>query len=280
MSIGNLVAHAEPLLTSEEETRLARAMEAGVLAREALERASGIGEPVELRLLEGEGQRARERFLLSNLKLVAMVACREAGRSGLDPELLFSDGFLGLVVAVERFDHRQGNRFATYALPWIKARVAEAVASRCGTSHASPHDAIGLRRLRAVLDRIAQVEGRAASVHELADELGRSAQWVSQMVDFAEPCSLHERFEQLIEVPAPSEEPEDRQEPLRRSLARLEARRRRVIELRFGFVGARSHTYTEIARVLGMPVNRVRRLEREGMETLRSTCRQELALSG
>ena len=118
------------LLTADDERDLATAVEAGVLAEGAL--AGLVERPVtatteELAALVRSGRIAERTFWMANLRLIKLVSARASAISGVPEEDLFQNGWIGLADAVRRFDHRRGVRFATYALPWIRARVREAV---------------------------------------------------------------------------------------------------------------------------------------------------------
>ncbi|MDO5501273.1 MAG: sigma factor, partial [Propionibacteriaceae bacterium] len=130
----NVVFPAAELLAPEEEIELARRMEAGTLAAAVLtgEREFSAATVAELTALAREGRAARERYVEANLRLVAMVAYPAARRAGLSFTELFQEGAGGLLLAVDRFDHTQRVRFATYALPWIREQVSRAVGNRCG----------------------------------------------------------------------------------------------------------------------------------------------------
>ena len=137
----------EPLLTPADEARLARQIEAGVLARAARlgsETAlSGLATTQELALIEEQGTQAQHRYVRANLRLVAMVARQFAVRGPLTDSDLFQEGCLGLLTAVQRFDHARGFRFSTYALFWIRAYVgaAAAPAAGCGVAAHQPRRA-------------------------------------------------------------------------------------------------------------------------------------------
>jgi len=123
-----------PLLTADQEHQLAVTIEAGVLA--AAVHDGRLPAPrcgpttAELIELAAAGRRAELTFLEANLRLVKMVSVRAALRSGAAEEDLFQDGYLGMAEALWRFDHRRRVRFATYALPWIRARIAESMRRR------------------------------------------------------------------------------------------------------------------------------------------------------
>lgn len=262
-----------PLLTPDEEAELARQIEAGVLAADALAR--GLrpegATPEELRWLIVAGERARIRYVQSNLRLVAMVVLPASSRAGLPEADLFQEGCLGLITAVDRFDVRRGCRFATYALHWIRAFVDAASARLLGTLNLPASRAVQLRQARGVEGLLAQELGRTPSAREVAAVLGRSQAWTIRLLAHEHPQALDEigdlggidrDLERVLTGDAASE--------LLGALGGLE---RRVMELLIGFVGE-PMTYAQIARELQMSSNRVRRAEQRALQRLREVCPQ------
>ncbi len=153
---------SETLLTRTEVVALQRAIEAGLLARDA--RASGTGfadaTDQELRLLEDRGERARQRFIRANLGLVGMVSRQYATRSQLPDAELFQEGCVGLITAVERFDHARGYRFSTYALFWIRAFVGAATAKLLGAMNLPTSRAEQVRAAHGLEAELTQSLGR------------------------------------------------------------------------------------------------------------------------
>jgi RNA polymerase primary sigma factor/RNA polymerase nonessential primary-like sigma factor len=269
---------AEALLTAAEEIALARQIEAGVLARDIL-RQGGAGpdatEP-ELRLIAELGERARLRFINANLRLVAMVAAQFAGRNQLPYADLFQEGCLGLIMAVQRFDHQRGVKFATYALFWIRAQIGAASARSLGASNLPTSRAEQLRSVRGVEVELAQSLGRPATVTELAAAVGRSTGWTRQIAAYEPPRSIDEvEPEELVHADdhvIGAVLQADR--PGRELLWHLGPLERRVLELRLGFVDGSPHSLAQIARALGITVGRTRRIELRALEHLRGVCPQ------
>lgn len=278
---------AADLLTAEEEIELARRMEVGALAAGALdgEITCGTADPDELRVLVEEGRSARERYVLANVRLVAMVANPAARRSGLGFGDLFQEGMGGLLQAVDRFDHRQRVRFATYALPWIRAQVARAVANRCGALPLSGHRAERRRTIRVVAQRMGHSLGREATCEEVARELGIGAAGVAELLAVEPPVALVDESGVVIDPPDPRavralEQVGARQPAVTQWLRRLPPPENRVVRLRFGFGGA-PHSYARVGEVLGVSKSTVRRLEERALERLRGMCSTEhLPLAG
>lgn len=270
----------EPLLDAAEEVALANDIEVGLFAREA--RQSGQhphnASTEELRALEERGECARQRYLRANLRLVAMVALREARRSRLSESDLFQEGCLGLIQAVMRFDHHRGCRFATYALVWIRAYVQAATASRCGQLNVPVSRAEKLRQARGIETYLAQSLGRAVTAADIGAAIGKDAQWVAQLLTVEVPRSLDapeaaqvweladdragDPFDQVLSQKGQGEE----------LLAKLADLDRRVLQLRYGFHDGEAHSYADTARLLRLSVTKVRRTESRALALLRSRC--------
>ena len=272
----------DTLLTPTEVVSLQRQIEAGLLARAARETGEGWADASddELQLLEDQGERARQRFIRANLGLVGMVARQFAARGRLPETDLFQEGCLGLLTAVVRFDHTRGVRFSTYALFWVRAYVGGAAARQLGAMNLPTSRAEQLRSARGVEVALAQRLGRSATVTEVADALGRDADWTAGLLAHQAPASLDEldvaerdRLTTAGEAGLVGAE----QEVVRELLWRLDDLGRRVLELRMGFCGGEPLSYADAARTLGMSVNRVRRTEARALERLRGICPQQAA---
>ncbi|HEY9294527.1 MAG TPA: sigma-70 family RNA polymerase sigma factor [Microlunatus sp.] len=269
------------LLTAADETTLAKAIEAGLLAADARR----VGGPpgatdAELIMLQRIGEVSSRRFVESNLRLVAMVTRREAGRSRMPENELFQEGCLGLIEAVRRFDHRRGLRFATYALHWIRAYVGAVTANHGGDLNLPSSQAERARELRGAQAQLSQYLGRDVSVAELAGAVGRDAQWVARMLAHSPVQSLDVQDVSVLEVPdeQAAEEFESvlaSELPGRELLSRLDEFERRVIELRYGFADGDEHTMSEVARRLGISRAKARRSELRALERLRGVYPQQ-----
>ena len=269
----------ETLLTPTEVVSLQHQIEAGLLARAAREAGTGWGDAseVELRLLEDQGQRARQRFIRANLGLVWMVTRQFALPSRLPETDLFQEGCLGLLTAVARFDHTRGVRFSTYALFWIRAYVGGAAARQLGAMNLPTSRAEQLRSARGVEVGLAQRLGRPPTVVEVADALGRDANWTAGLLAHQAPSSLDGLdIADRARLAAGETRPVGReQEVIREMLWQLDDLGRRVLELRMGFGGGEPLSYADAARTLGRTVNRVRRTEARALERLRGICPQQ-----
>jgi RNA polymerase primary sigma factor len=267
----------EPLLTHPEVVELQRAIEAGLLARDARVSGAGFADATdqELRLLEDRGALARQRFIRANLRLVGMVSRQFAARCQLSDAELFQEGCIGLITAVERFDHARGYRFSTYALFWIRAFVGAAAARQLGAMNLPTSRAEQLRAAHGLEAELTQSLGRSPTLGELADALGRSKDWTAGLLAHQRPRSLELLDGGTLErLHAPDELEEVLTEPLqvRELLFRLDDLDRRVLELRLGFADGEPRSFAHTARVLQISVTRVRRIEARALGTLRGLC--------
>ncbi|SDE60937.1 sigma-70 family RNA polymerase sigma factor [Auraticoccus monumenti] len=277
-----LTRTGEPLLSAEDEIGLARAIEAGVLASQALRsQTMPDGEPVpwalaaDLEQLQEEGERARQRFVLANVRLVAVEVRRAAARTSVPGDDLFQEGVLALAESLARWDHTRGVRFAGYALPWVRNRIRAAAASRLGELESSVR--VGqVRELRLEQLRLVQQLRREPTVPELAARVGRSAGWVAGALQASRPVPLHDATGQVVEIAdpraqAPLELVLEEHWPAAEALGRLPEPVRTVLRHRFGFDGE-PESRSALARRLGRSAPQVRRLEELGLEMLREVC--------
>jgi len=260
---------AEPLLSAHQERLLARRIEAGVVAGALLEgdAHSTPGSAAELRALRAEGDEAFEQLVQANLRLVQSVAAVRARACGLDADELFQEGVLGLLEAARRYDHERGARFATFALPWIRMRVAEASANRLGEVGLAGPRARRWRQALALSDRLAGELGRTPTAGEVAAAWGRPEASVASLLGWQPVGRLDAPGGPHPTVPGPDV---GVPEGLRwsRALARLTHDERAVVELRYGFGGREPASFVATARALGISVATVRRRERSALAVL------------
>jgi RNA polymerase primary sigma factor len=207
-----------------------------------------------------------------------MVSRQYAARCQLPDAELFQEGCVGLITAVERFDHTRGNRFSTYALFWIRAFVSAATAKLLGAMNLPTSRAEKLRTAHGLETALTQTLGRTPTLTELADALGRSEDWTAGLLSHQRPRSLElvdgatlERLHASDELDAVLAEPL----PVAELLHRLDDLERRVLELRVGFTDGEPRSYAHAARVLNISVTRVRRIEARALERLRGFCPQQ-----
>ena len=263
----------------------ATTIEAGVLARAALRDPDvawrGDATSAELAALVEAGAAAQQEFVMANLGLIGHVVSGQ-GRGGLTGADLFQDGCLGLIAAIERFDHRRGVRFSTYATYWIRAYVAAGASRHLGAVTVPVGRADQQRAAYGVQGALAQQLGRLPSTAEVAAALGRDERWTAGLLGQRAARSLDDLDEwTLHRLAHAGGQPDDatREEVevwAHRLLSTLGGFERRVLELRLGFGGRPPDSLAAVARELGVPVGRVRRAEARAIELLRGRCPREV----
>ena len=183
-----------PLLTKDDEVRLAQQIEGGNAAREQMLRAKSLtpAKKRELRRSARHGDEAQRTFVQSNLRLVVSIA-KKYQASGLPLLDLIQEGNLGLMHAVEKFDWRKGFKFSTYATWWIRQAITRGIANTGRTIRLPVHAGDTLARLQKARSRLELKLGRPATLSELAAEVEMPEDKVTEALRFAaEPLSLSE----------------------------------------------------------------------------------------
>jgi RNA polymerase primary sigma factor len=242
--------------------------------------------------LESEMDAIRERFVSANQGLVGHVVHRYRGM-GLSREDLIQEGNIGLMRAIDKFDHRRGTRFGAYAIWWIRQGVRRALANQSRTIRIPVH-ALGTRyTLDQVSKRLASELGRAPSDLELSSATGVAPASVSHVMSLVkEPLSLDaprgpENDSSLGDSVADSGSPSpsdhamtrERAEQLHGLLDGLSSREREMLRMRFGLDGADECTLEEIGRSFALTRERVRQIVTAALGKLhRQTQLQDLEL--
>ena len=279
-------AAQEPLLTKEEEVELAQAYERG---RQARDRLAGGRMRSERSIRDAErevaeGDRARQRFILANLRLVVSVA-RKYQNQGLPLLDLIQEGNIGLMRGVELFDWRRGFKFSTYATWWIRQAITRAIADRGRTVRLPVHVGERVRRVKAIAWSIVQRTGEEPTVEELAKQLKTTREEIEELLelDRRQPVSLHspvgedaELGEFVEDAAAQTEFDEIEDEMIRAEVARamedlLDEQEREVLGLRFGIDIGTPRSLREVGRMLGVSAERVRVVERAALSKLRTS---------
>jgi RNA polymerase primary sigma factor len=279
------------LLTAADEVELAKRIEVGVYAARRLdhpdgELASARVSRRDLRWLVRDGDRARTRLVEANLRLVASVAKRYAGR-GMAFLDLVQEGNIGLLRAVEKFDYAKGYKFSTYATWWIRQAISRAMADKRRTIRLPAHIAESVTKLERQRRVLVVQLGREPTAADLAVDLGITAEQVVEIQRLGrEPVSLDDTIGpdgsacigDLIEdtaavVAADAAIATMLHVEIGAVLATLTEREATIVRLRFGFTGGRPHTLDEISRVYGVTRERIRQIEAKTMTKLRHPSR-------
>jgi RNA polymerase primary sigma factor len=250
------IAHI-PLLTPEQEVKLAGKIKSG-------------------------DQQAYAEMVSANLRLVVKIA-RDYANLGLPLLDLISEGNIGLIKAIERFDPKKGGKLSTYAAWWIKQSIKRALANQTKTIRLPIHLIEKIGKMRRVSSQMTEELGREPTDDELADEIGFSASKVTALkIAGLRPASLDqpvqdgESFQigdivgdEDSENPFESLRDKDTLEEIGEVLVVLDNRERMIINWRFGLDGQEPKTLEEIGRKLGVTRERVRQLQNVALTKLR-----------
>ncbi|MBM6899853.1 MAG: RNA polymerase sigma factor RpoD [Gemmiger sp.] len=255
-----------PLLTPEEEIDLALKIQAG----------------------GPDGEKAKQRLSEANLRLVVSIAKRYVGR-GMQFLDLIQEGNLGLIKAVEKFDHTKGFKFSTYATWWIRQAITRAIADQARTIRIPVHMVETINKVKKVSSQLLHEYGHDPSAEEIAERLDMSVDKVREIMRVAqEPVSLEtpigEEEDSHLgdfipddDAPVPAEAASQTllKEQLADVLKTLTPREEKVLRLRFGLEDGRPRTLEEVGKEFNVTRERIRQIEAKALRKLRHPSRSK-----
>lgn len=273
-----------PLLAAEQEPQLARIIEAGVLARDALD--AGVDDQKlarELKQLVQDGEAAYRNFVRANLRLVVSVAKNYLGH-GVPFMDLIQEGNIGLDRAVKKFDYAKGYKFSTYATWWIRQSISRCIADSSRLIRIPVHAAEKVVTVRKLYREMEAETGRRPSIEDIATETGFSPEKVQLYLDVdREPVSIHTPVGDEQDTVLGDLIEDDQRAPiidivsagirhdlLHRCISTLPERDAKVLKLRFGLGGDAPMTFDQVGAAFGISRERVRQIEQRALRALRA----------
>jgi RNA polymerase primary sigma factor len=271
---------AYPLLTAQEEVQLARSIELGKKAREALD-SGEVDDRVKAERFIRQGEEARQQFISANLRLVVSIAKRYAN-SGLALLDLIQEGNLGLIKAIEKFEYRKGFKFSTYATWWIRQSITRAIADKGRTIRVPVHMMDTISQVRQAENHLRKRSGQVPTPDEIADHAGLEVRKVIEAMQVApEPVSIFEPVGDEEATLGDFIEDADAPEPFdlvalemgKRDLVdvlnKLDDRERIVLTMRYGLDDGVPRTLDEVGRLFDLTRERIRQIESRALAKLR-----------
>ena len=250
-----------PLLTLEEESELSKKAMAG-------------------------DRKAKDRMAEANMRLVVSIAKRYSGR-GLDLLDLIQEGNTGLLRAVDKFDPEKGFKFSTYATWWIRQAITRAIADQARTIRIPVHMVETINKLMRTQRRLTQELNRDPTNEELAKEMDMEVEKIEHIMKIKQDITSLDAgigrddndgeestlgdFIEDEDTASPEESASSQllKEQVREILGSLSDRERKILEMRFGLNGTKSHTLEEVGLEFAVTRERIRQIEAKALLKLR-----------
>ena len=247
-------------------------------------------EEVELsRQIKKGDKKARERMIRSNLRLVISIAKRYI-HFGIPLMDLIEEGNMGLMKAVEKFNHRKGFRFSTYAAWWIKQSITRAIAEQGKMIRIPVYVNELITKWKKAQQRLAHRLKRPATQEEIAKKIGLPKEkieqlntWMSTRTSSLETPIGEEGDSEVIDLlederaTSPDSEISRflQKERVDSLLGNMSSREKDILDMRFGLIDGKVHTLAKVSKKFGISRKRVRQIEEQALKRLRRVVKQQ-----